>query len=241
MTWRPWVVALAMFIALALNIAMLATEDVKPPAAVGNAQVIPTDRLVQLVYTDSNRLTNFTAMGLPKEIGKAASSYAAREHKERGAVLEKSLRDHADIAVRIFCPSADPPTRWQAMKVLVASDTNGRRVIGSTEISELAIQDWYGGASVDEAYTRLELAPDDKYQADATFMGAAAFLVGQEGKVFDAERPWGEKNSMLNGWSSATVVSEYDQAQVFEKTSQYFGLMHLLTEYARAEKGICSN
>ena len=149
------------------------------------------------------------------------------------------LKTQEDLLGRIFCKSADPPTRYAAMSVLIVPDGNGKRALAAAEIAELEGQDWYAQAPVRPIYEQIELADDADYHPDATVMGVAALILGQQDMVMNREYPWGKTGKLTNGWSFEGVQSKYASQKITGTLVDYFAVMEIMTEIARQENGIC--
>lgn len=240
MNWRPWVVVATLFLAFVMNVTMFATEDMKPPAKNNDPSVIPSDRiLTDMIFVPENRRDNFKMMGMSDDMADKAVAMSKREYKERKEMLQSVLKTQEDLLGRIFCKSADPPTRYAALSVLVVPDGGGRRALQASEIAELAGQDWYAQAPVRDVYVQLELADDGDYNVDATVMGVSALILGEQDKVINREYPWGKANSLTNGWSFSGVQSKYQSKKINDTLIDYFAVMEIMTEIARQENGIC--
>jgi hypothetical protein len=237
MNWRPWVVAASLMLAVLLNGTLLAVEEVKPPDQKVDPTVKITDKLATLRYSAASRISDFREFGLPDDLGQEAQQKAVALDKERGPLLDKLLKDNAEVATRTFCPGSSVPQRYAALGVLVFDDGEHRRVMHADEITALTVQDWYLTSPVEDVYETVELNPDRK--ADATAMGVAAILLRQEDAVIEGTSPWGE-GSYLNAWSMSSVMSTYQNEKIRNKLIDYFALMHLLTELANNEKGVCN-
>lgn len=240
MTWRPWVVTSAMFAAFVLNVTMFASEDLLPPSKEDDPRVIPTDRIQSdLVWVAENRRRNFELMGLPPDMADEAVGYVKREYKERREALAAALKAQEDLTSRIFCKSADPPTRYAAMSVLVVpADGEGMQVRVAAEIADFEGQDWYAQAPIRAVYTHLELADEGDYHPDATLMGVAALMLGEGDKVVNMEYPWGT-GTLTNAWSYSALQADYQKKKIRDKLVRYFSVMALLAEISNADNGIC--
>lgn len=236
MNWRPWLVAAALMAALILNTALLVTEDVRPPEKQQGPTVAITDRHMKMTYSANNRLPNFKAFGMDESMAEAANKKAIKLQQDRGKRWGQLLDENKAETVAVFCPtSTGVPARYAAMSMIVVEEEDGRRPIEPQELTEFKVQEWYTVAQVKDTYDAIELADD--YQTDGTVMGIAALLLTEEDKVIEGESPWG--TGLMTKWSFTSMLDQYQDKKIRQKLVDYFATMHLLTEMANGENGIC--
>ena len=86
--------------------------------------------------------------------------------------------------------------------------------------------------AVSGVYNTLELTGR---RPDATLMGVSAVLLGRERDVLEGNSPW--SMSLFGAWGFASL--KQSQPSIERIATEYFALMHLLTELANAQDGIC--
>lgn len=238
MNWRPWVVAAVLMAAVIVNTALLGFEEVTAPGAAegDDISVAATDQLATLRYSPNSRLANLKAMGLPDDIANDANDLATGLMQQRQKVLEKLLVDNNEVSTRVFCAGGGRlPQRYAALSVLVVDEDGVRRVIEPRSLTTMEMQPWYDVAQVPDVFREVELTPDRK--ADATAMAVAALLLSEEQRLLDGDSPWG--SGLVGTWSMGRVLNDYGDRKIRQKLVEYFALMHLLTELANGEGGLC--
>ena len=239
MNWRPWMVAGALFCALILNTGLLFMEQLEPPAIDKASKFGGGDPLSRLKLTATNRRKNFEQFGLSEDMVDKADKLATKLAQERGKEFMALVTDpaNAQLATAAFCEARGTdtlPVRYQALSLLVVEEDGGRKVIEPAELTALATQEWFG-ASVHDVFEVVELVEDR--QADATVMGIAAILVGQEETANKQESPWGV--GLGATWKLSAVMTQFQDQKIERKLVNYFAVMHLLAEIANGEGGPC--
>lgn len=111
-------------------------------------------------------------------------------------------------------------------------DTGGgnmeRRLIDWERTTHLEVQEWYGLSLVPALYRHNELGPIDG--PELTVIGLAAILTGREQDLIDGNAPFNR--------DFAYVMRQ--EPRVRERLVEYIAVMHLLTELANAEDGVCN-
>jgi len=237
MNWRPWVVTALMICTFLVNVAMLWNEKMTPPDQKTDPTVKLVDPLLSLRYTPQSRIDDFHKYGMTDDMVDDAQRIATETAKNRTPILQQLLKDHADVATRVFCPGNEIPQRYAALGVLTYDDGDQIRVMDASELTTIAMADWYATAQVGDVYTTLEVTADR--HDEATVMGVASILLGEEDKVIEQEDPWGA-GGLISRWSYAAVLNDYANMKIRDKEVRYFALMHVLTELANADRGVCN-
>ncbi|MEZ4318028.1 MAG: hypothetical protein R3F61_11010 [Myxococcota bacterium] len=234
MAWRPWIVVLALIVALMLNAALVYRERI-PDLEVKETVALEDEPLRHMTYAANTRLQNFTEMGLDEELAQRAANLAAGLQSNRARYM-KMLEDQALDVGDAFCPSSSKlPQPYAAMRFLVLQEGGRRDVIdGHNALFQFEVQPWFekeGGAL--PVYNTMERTASRRL--DATLMGVSAVLLGREQEAVNQRGPWA--TGFLNGGSFSTIESE--SPAIRQTTAEYFALMHYITELANEQDGIC--
>jgi hypothetical protein len=233
MVWRPWLVVAALVAAFLVNGVLLLRERIPEPADKPvEAQIEP---LRHLEYRENNRRRNLTDgfgmdQALAERTGKQMEAYG--KYKPQ---LAKLLKDHAEVVTEAFCPTDQLPQPYAALEFLV-TEVNGRRdVIAPDRLVVFESQEWFQSdrASIAGVYNALETTGR---REDATLMGVSAVLLGQERDVLEGNSPW--STSLFGTWGFAAL--KRDKPSIEQLAMEYFALMHVLTELANGQDGICT-
>jgi hypothetical protein len=233
-TWRFFAILTTLSVALVVNGWLLATEDVEPPKAAAEVvNATAQDPLRMIAYMPSTRLENFLAFGFSEDLAEVAFAQTRRMDDRKG-FLEEMVRRDREVLSPVLCPSGSLPQRYAALKVLVQEENGKLVVISGTTMTYAEAQEWYAGSSVREVYEAVELSSTRK--ADATVMGVGGVLLQRDSDVIEGRAPWG--GGMMNvGWSFGDMVERWPS--VTGDLIAYFATMHVLTEIANAQGGIC--
>ena len=232
MIWRPWIVAATVLAALLVNGVLVFKEEVPRPADKPVEALVEPLRHVE--YRQNNRRQNLTdAFGRDPERAEKTARQIAQDARFQ-AQLQKLLKDSAEVVTEAFCPTDELPQPYAALEFLV-TETNGRRDI--TPPDRLVVfepAEWYAThrGTVSGVYNTLELTGR---RPDATLMGVSAMLLGRERDVLEGNSPW--SMSLFGAWGFASL--KQSQPSIERIATEYFALMHLLTELANAQDGIC--
>ncbi len=235
MNWRPWIIAASMFAMLTVNSALLWFEEVEPPEGSEAVTDAVRDPLLALRFNAGTRKSNFKDMfGDDDRLASAAAGKIKKLHKRRGQFREKIV-EHADEVSSALCPTSGTPQRYAALSFLVEAEGERKKVIRANSITYLEVREWYADGYVSQVYNELELSKSRR--ADATLMGVASILAGQEPLVLNSEAPFNHRSGFGN-WGWAGVLKRWPEVE--NQIIDYFALMHMFTEIANdVEKGIC--
>jgi hypothetical protein len=234
MNWRPWIIAALFLAMLVANLTLVVTERVLPPELEEGLVDRRQDDLATTPFTDTTRLANLRAFGLPEEMAVAANRRIETMFNDNRR-LKELLRVSAEDVQQALCWAGgeDIPQRYAAVSILIEQEDAGggnmeRRLIDWERTTHIQIQDWYATSLVPQVYRMNELGPVD--EPESTVIGLAAILSGREQDLLD-------QNAPFNRGFSAVLRAE---PRVEEVLVEYIALMHLLTELANADDGICN-
>lgn len=249
MRFRPVIAVAAAVLAVGLNGWLVYDEltpneegvnGVAPDELTVRHQVRDEDPLFDLQYLSARRLSNFeSAFGLPKPLAKRAVDRAVMIRDSYERKLGLMLRDSEDptrLLDAICGVTSEARPRYAMLRYLVIQEGPERVPIDLKRVSSLELQEWGVLAPIDTVYETVEFADDRK--PDATLMGVAAVLAGQEERVTKAQAPWGS-GGIGRTWSWDRVVEE--NPGIDTKIAEYFAMMHVVTEMAQAADGLCTN
>ncbi len=233
MIWRPVVVILAVIAAVVVNAVLLRRERIPEPADKPVEAVEEPLRHVE--YRDNNRRRNLTETfgmdpGLAEKTAKRIEQVARYKTQ-----LQKLLKDNAEIVSDAFCPSDELPQPYAALEYLVYEQNGRRDVYQPDRMTTFEPQEWFqlNRGLVQGVYNQVELTGR---HADATLMGVSGLVLARERDVLDGNSPWSQ--SVFGTWGFSSLKKE--QPSIEALAAEYFALMHLLTELANAQDGICS-
>lgn len=236
MNWRALFLASLFFSVMVALVGLLWTEKIMPPQELARVENAAKDPLKQRAFTKKTRRRNFDAYGLDADMVDEADRASIAIYNRKGEILTNLLLEKIDEATPIFCSSKSMSQRYLAMKVLVVQTEAGvREPIAPGKLRDIAAQPWFQEDTVDQVYRKFERTEERK--ADATLMGVAAVLSGQEQLALRGEAPWG--TGILSRWSYELVKKEYGANNLHARLVQYFALMHVMTTLANAPSGIC--
>ena len=229
---RPFLVMLLLVVAVLVDGVLLFREKIPEPAEKPVESLV--EPLKHVEYRENNRRRNLAETfgmdpALTERTAKQIETYGRYKVQ-----LAKLLTENAETVGEAFCPARDLPQPYAAMEFLV-TETNGRRdVTPPDRLVVLEPQEWYAEtrATTSGVYNTVEL---DGRKSDATLMGVSAILLGQEADVLEGNSPW--SRSLFSSWGFAALKQE--KPSIERVAMEYFALMHLLTELANAQDGIC--
>lgn len=249
MKLRPVIVVAAVVLAIGLNAYLGASEltpdeegrtGIAPDELTVRHKVRKEDPLFDLQYLPARRLPNFQeAFGLPAPLAKRAVDRAVMIDDEYSRKLGLMLRDTEDptrLLESICGVTSEARPRYAMLRYLVVQEGAERTPVDLKRISSLGLQEWAVLAPIDTVYETIEFA-DDRHP-DATLMGIAAILAGQEEKVTKSQAPWGS-GGLGRSWEWDRVVKEHPGIDT--KVVEYVALMHVATEIAQGADGLCNN
>ncbi len=235
MQWRPWLVVLALFLALGLNGALVYQEKV-PELEVDEDPELAREPLRHLTYSSRQRRKNFEVMGLDQEHRERAAKIAERLHQQNAKRYRKMFEEQGLEVASTFCPTTSGlPQPYDAMRFIVLEERGERDVIdGTNALFLFEEQAWFeeSGTAL-PVYNRLERKRGRRN--DATLMGVSALLLGRENDAVNERGPW--STGFLGGGSFATIESE--NPAIRQTTAEYLALVHVLTEIANEPDGLC--
>lgn len=242
---RLWAVAGFSVGLLGLNVYLLQQEEENyfrhMDAQKQEAEVLlstNTDPLMDTYQTRSaNREKDFVAWGLDEaQVVEALKKTRGLEdmHEKRIQAWFNNPSEPEELRDYI-CGDAGKKPRYWGLALLVTEDASGqrRRVINPGKIQELEEQDWSLKAPINEVYRTLELSLERK--DDATRMGVAALMAGEEDLALEGVKPFGSGLVGSWSWKGAAALSP----GLEERVITYFALLHLVLEEAWSEQGFC--
>ncbi|MCB9792791.1 MAG: hypothetical protein H6741_08670 [Alphaproteobacteria bacterium] len=237
MNWRLLSGLMWLVLAVGISGRMLYEERISRPEDKSTTEVKAQDRLLgNLDYRKDRRAANLELFGFSEDEAKRGVQKIREIEDEHKGRIQRFLEDGDDLdaLADVFCGErVDLPTRYRALGWLVAEQNERRETILLGRAPAFEEQDWAATSGIAEVYRELELGEDR--QPDATIMGIAAILVGKEEDVFNANAPWGQ--GIGGQWSWSRVKKEHRGIDGIVMT--YLATMHLVTEIARQEGGLC--
>lgn len=232
MSWRPWIVAAAMFAVVLVNLVLVLQERL--PAAVAGPEVARVDEVLQhLQYLPTTRRTNFKEMGMSDELADATAKYVDRYGRKQAA-FSALLGEQAALVGNAFCPGTSLPQPYAALQFLVLETNEVRDPVDPEQLREFEEQPWFATSPVQAVYNHFEMT-EGRY-ADATLLGVSAILVGKEDDALSGYTPFATGIMGARGWAPLKKAHPRIEMVVIE----YFSLMHYLTELANTRDGICA-
>lgn len=233
MNWRPWLIVALLLGVVVVNSALMYFEEVAGPEEVADAKDEVKDRLAALTFTPATRRSNFAAFGLPEDLVEAAADQAKRIETRKVRIVEM-MKEHADVVGPGLCAGTGSlPQRYAALAFLVAEGSGKREVMAYDSVTYFEVQDWYDPSLVQDIFNEVELAEEPREAATA--MAVAAILQKQEDAIIEGRSPWGK--GLGQRWSLERVFANHAEAK--RKLTAYFAFMHVLTEWANQDGGIC--
>lgn len=248
MSLRPLLNAALVFILVVVS-GWLIYIELRVDPDTGRNRIAPTaeetqhqkraeDPLIEIRYVKANRESNFKAFGMSEEMVKATFDRTRRLEEHYTDKLKLMIQDAAEPVLLGDALCGDSPTirpRYAATRFFIEQEQTVRRPIDLRRATLLERQDWSVTSPIDAVYASLELIEDR--QEDATIMGVAAIILGQEQDAIDRHKPWG-RSLVTGGWSYDTLKDQH--RNIDEYLVKYFALMHVAAEMAQAEEGICA-
>lgn len=196
---------------------------------------IEDEPLRHYTYAANTRLQNFRDFGMSDSLATQTANKIAQIQDNREK-YRKILNDQSILLGAAFCPSTNKlPQPYAALEFLVQNEGERRIVLDAYAFFQLERQPWYASTgSATPIYSVLHQGVERR--KDATIMGVAAILSGREQLAIEGRGAW--STSYLNGGDFEQLVSELPGLKA--KVSDYFALMHYLTELANEHDGICS-
>ncbi|MCB9760846.1 MAG: hypothetical protein H6739_13495 [Alphaproteobacteria bacterium] len=234
--WRLFFVIVWLMVAGVLNGYFLNKEEIARKEESKKHLVLNQDPLLELRYIKANRKVNFEAFGLDDAEVTATLKIAQKKEDLHAARIEILLRQAGDpdaVADALCGETQGVRPRYGALRYLVSEDRGRRQSVNLRKISAIEEQEWAALAPIGAVYTELELS--NERQPDATRMAIAAILLGKEQEVLDHNAPWGQGIAGLWSWSRV----KKENAGVSDLVLDYFAQLHVVTEIAQDEGGIC--
>ena len=200
------------------------------------------DPLLGIDYTALSRQDNFALFGLDENMVEDAMRYI-RQHdtvSKRQTVrriLESESTDRTYVQAVLCGTTNDQRPRYGALQFLVRSEQGMRFTMDIRDIpSNLAPQEWASTSAWADVYREIELVGSLR-EPDATLMGIAAIMEGEEERVLEVIEPWGRQGGSDWSWEQ---VSDTNPG-VAEQVIKYFALFHFVAEMAHGDDGICED
>jgi hypothetical protein len=235
MSLRSWLIVVGIIAMSILNAFLISNEHVEisiEREVIGDYE----DRYGDLIYSEAERQNNLKNFGLDQaSINKTLSQM--KRWRRYKAPFRARLKEAKDVVLMtdIFCPrdvkSIRP--RYAAVRLLLKEQGGRRLVIDPKKDVEFIEQDWTKSLSFLDIYENIEKTKEELPYS--TIMVLAALLTGNEESLVRREEPWG--SVIDNSWNWEDVQEEYPK--VGTQLITYFALMHLLTEIANDEDGLC--
>jgi hypothetical protein len=237
MSLRPYLVAAALAIVIAINGFLLVKERILDPEITERHMVQRADPLQGLTYRKASRNKNMASFGLPKPMAKAAvermRDLSDRWGKKLDAMVDQ-IGDPNALADAVCGNTNQLRPRYGALRFLVEASGDQRDPIRLARVSGFEVQDWALTSPISEVYAHVELIGEPK--PDATLMAIAAILQAKEREVLEDHQPWG-RGLLPSSWSWARVRKE--NKGISDRLIEYFSLMHLTLERVNGPDGIC--
>ena len=232
MTFRPWLIAGLMSVAVIVHVVLLYQERIPSTSATPEVRKLE-EKLRTLQYLPSNRRANFQTMGMELDMAEASASHISRFQRQEEKFI-RLMDEQAAELVEAFCPTTQLPQPFAALQYLVYEENRIRYVVDPLTMKRFEAQPWYTASLVPALYDHFERT--DRRKSEATLMAVSAVLLDREVEALDGRNPW--SLGVLGGWGFGRLVKQ--DARVKALAIEYFALMHFLTELANARKGICS-
>jgi len=222
-------------------IEMYSGEDgpsIPPTEAMAGSVSKNRDPMIDIQWTDTDRESNLRAFGFDDAMVKDAVAKMVDYDRNSRPRIDELIEGAPDIDQlhKAFCSqNNNNRPRYEAIHFLVDEESGGRRAIELESTSSLNAQEWAIVAPINAIHQKLELEPGPDRKEDATVMGVAAILLGQEELALDGDRPWG-RGSRKWSWEEINEKWSYADARVVE----YFALMHVFAESMWREGGLCN-
>lgn len=238
MPWRLIFAVLVVVVALGVNGYLLYTEEISTSEQQIRHTARRQDPLLDLSYVSGQREANFVLFGLEDGEVKAAMKRIGDYedlHADRLLRLLDQAPEMVELADALCGTTRTLTPRYAALRYLVAEKGGERIPVDLRRYGGFNRQEWSYVSTIDGVYQEVELA--ESRQDDATKMGIAAILAGEEALVLENRTPYGR--SLAPGtWSWSKVQASHPG--IDERVIKYLAMMHLTVELARAEGGICN-
>ena len=235
MNLRSWLIVVGIVAMSILNGFLISNEHIERTVE-RDVVVDYEDRLGDLIYMESERENNFRKFGFDegdlkkirgefKRLKRSTDQFAARLKEAEDVVL----------MTEVFCPrdvkSVRP--RYAAARILIKESGGRRVVIDPKKDIEFVEQDWTLPLSLLDIYENIEKTKEElPYSSTMTI---SALLTKNEEALQRRSEPWGYL--LDNSWNWPEVQEEFPRIK--EELIKYFVLMHLVTEIANSENGLC--
>lgn len=232
MTWRPWIVAGLLLVAVLFNVVLITQERLPSPE--GKESLTKIDEpLRHLLYKPTNRRNNFKEMGMDDDFAHAVATRIDRYAGMKAKLVDMLQQQSAEVG-DAFCATAGLPQPYAAARFLMLEENGRRDVVDAARLTRFEEQPWFAKSPVQQVYSEVESVQDR--HADATIMGVSALLLSREGDVLEGASPWSK--SLMGTWGFSRLKRDDPKIEVM--VVEYFSLMHYLTELANTSDGICS-
>ena len=238
MPWRLVFAVLVVVVALGVNAYLLSTEEISTSEQQIRHTAKRQDPLLDLSYTSGQRQQNFAAFGLTeaevKDAMKRIGDYQDL-HSDRLMRLLDQAPELVEVADALCGTTKSIVPRYGALRYLVSEKGGERIPVDLRRFGGFKREEWSYVSTIDGVYQEVELR--ESRQEDATKMGIAAILAGEEAMVLENRTPYGRSLAPWS-WSWSKVVSNHPGLD--ERVIKYLAMMHLTVELARSEGGICN-
>lgn len=233
MALRTWMVLGALAAVLAASSYLMVKEDITKSEQDRREEQKITDPHRDMKYTTANRRDNFMAFGMDERMADLTIKRLEQLDEERLFGLIRSADESSELADALCGSTRQLRPRYGALEFFVEEDNSKRATISLRVVSQLKRQEWAKTAPIQGVYETADLAKPN--EPDSTLMAMAAIFTRKEDMLIDKQRPWG--SSRRGRWSWEKVKT--DNPGIAESMIEYFALMHLAVELARADGGIC--
>lgn len=236
MNLRSWLIVVGIIAMCILNVFLISNEHIEESIKkemVGDYE----DRYGNLIYTKAERENNLKDFGLDEQAIKRTLKQIGKYERRYKDNFPSRITESQELPLmaEIFCPrdvKAVRP-RYAAARLLIKEKNNKRMVIDPKIDTDLSEQTWTKSISFLDLYENIEKTKDRPPYSTVMFI--AALLTKNEELLSRREEPWGR--TLNNSWNWNAVQEQYPD--VGAELINYFALMHLFTEIANDEKGVC--
>jgi len=233
MIWRPVMVLLGVIVAVFANAVLISQERIPEPADKPIEAL--EEPLRHIAYRIDNRRRNLIeSFGMGPDLAERTAARMEKVAKSK-AQLQKLLKENASTVTEAFCPSDELPQPYAALEFLVYEENNRRDVFQPDRMMVFEPQEWFNEnrGLVSSVYREVELSGR---KADSTLMGVSGVLLRRESDVLEGNSPWSK--SVFGAWGFSQLLKEH--ASIEALAIEYFALLHVLSELANAQDGICT-
>lgn len=238
MSFRFWMIVIGIIGMAILNAYIINVEHIEVRSKQEIARTFE-DKLADITYSSNKdiREQNLAQFGFDdKMILMARKQFKYLKRYETQIKSQIEGAEDLELLTEIFCPRDSKKSvrpRYAAVQVLLKEE-NGKRVVYNPKFdSELVFQEWVGKLSLVDIYANVEKV--EKVPAKSTVMVIAAFLTDNDDALIRRLRPWG--SDVDGSWDWDDVLEK--DADLEENIVQYICLMHVMTEIANDDNGIC--